>query len=218
MPEDDDAELDQLLARGRLSGRQYDEIERHVLARVVPRRTRWLRAAAVPAAALSCAAIVGLMLVGRTASERSHGGLLPAASDGFRARGSSALEGGAPSPAAVLDVGCAGRPAHVCHIGDTLLFSVTGNPSAGYLHAFAERVASPAPRIWYFSAGAANAPLVPARVATNVLTQGVRLGPPHTVGTYRVTAWVAPEAFDEARALEQSERSRVTPIVLAIVE
>jgi hypothetical protein len=51
-----------------------------------------------------------------------------------------------------------------------------------------------------------------------VLSQGVRLGPPHTVGKYRVTAWLSPEPADEAHALEQSERMRVTPVALEIVE
>src|SRR3954470_16355287 len=123
MPEDDDLELDQLLARGRLSGRQYDEIERRVLARVAPKSTRSPWTTSLPAATLACALAVGLVLGVRAPSGRSTKDSAPAAPDGFTARGSSATSGGTLPAGALLDVGCAGRPPHVCRIGDTLLFS-----------------------------------------------------------------------------------------------
>jgi len=218
MPEDDDLELDQLLARGRLSGRQYDEIERRVLERVAPQRKRWPWIAMLPAAAAACALVALLLPPSGAPSERSGARLPSAIRDGFTARGSSASIGSAPRAAAILDVGCAGRPAHVCCIGDTLMFSVNSNQSAGYLLAFAERVAEPPTRIWYFPASDGTAPSVEARAATTVLSQGVRLGSPHTVGKYRVTAWLSPEPADEAHALEQYQQMHVTPIALEIVE
>jgi len=131
MPEDDDLQLDQLLARGRLSGRQYDEIGRRVLAQVAPKSRRWLWAATVPAATLASALVVGLVLSVRAPSGRSAEGLPRSASDGFTARGTSATSGEAPPPAVVLDVGCAGRPSHVCRVGDTLMFSVNGAETGG---------------------------------------------------------------------------------------
>jgi len=218
MPEDDDLELDQLLARGRLSGRQYDEIERRVLARVAPKSTRSQWTTSLPAATLACALVIGLVLSVRAPSGQSTEGSAPAASDGFTARGSSAASGGTLPVGALLDVGCAGRPPHVCRIGDTLMFSVNGTRSAGYLLALAERVAGPPARIWYFPASDGSAPRVEARASTTVLPQGVRLGPPHAVGEYRVMAWLSAQPVDEARALKQFNEVRVTPVALEIVE
>ncbi|HKO50538.1 MAG TPA: hypothetical protein VJV79_22600 [Polyangiaceae bacterium] len=222
MSEKDDSELDQLLSRGRLSGRQYDEIERRVLAQVVP-RNRWRWTSFVPAAALaSSALVVGLLLAGREPNERASKDSHAAARElGFTARGSSLSTGGPPRTAAVIDLGCAGRPAHVCRIGDTLMFSVSGNRSVSYLLAFAERVGGPAGRIWYFPVREGSAPLVEARAETSVLSQGVRLGPPHAVGEYRVTAWLSEQPVDEARAHSQSnlvQSAPITPIVLEVVE
>jgi len=218
MPEDDDLQLDQLLARGRLSGRQYDEIGRRVLAQVAPKSRRWLWAATVPAATLASALVVGLVLSVRAPSERSAEGLPRSASDGFTARGTSSTSREAPPPAVVLDVGCAGRPSHVCRVGDTLMFSVNGAETAGYLLAWAERVSGPPGRIWYFPASDGSAPHVAVRSSTTVLAQGVRLGPPHAVGQYRVMAWLSAELVDEARALKQFNQIHVTPIALEIVE
>jgi len=218
MPEDDDLELDQLLARGRLSGRQYDEIEHRVLARVVPKSRRWLWTATVPAATLASALVVALVLNVRARSERAGQGFPTAVQDGFTARGHSATSGGVLPAAAVLDVGCAGRPPHVCRLGDTLMFSVNGTETAGYLLALAERVAEPSAHIWYVPASDGSAPRVSARSSTTVLSQGVRLGPPHAVGEYRVMAWLSAEPADEARALQQLSQIHVTPVALEIVE
>ena len=98
------------------------------------------------------------------------------------------------------------------------MFSVNGTRSAGYLLALAERVAGPPVRIWYFPASDGSAPRVEARASTTVLPQGVRLGPPHAVGEYRVMAWLSAQPVDEARALKQFNEVRVTPVALEIVE
>jgi hypothetical protein len=217
MSDKDDLELDQLLARGRLSGRQYDEIERRVLEQVAPRSKRWPIVALLPAAALAAVFAV-LVLPSRAPSQRSTEASPLSVRDGFTARGSSASSGGLERAAALVDVGCAGRPAHVCRLGDTLMFSVNGNQAAGYLLAVAERVDGPPARIWYFPTTDGTAPRVEPRATTTVLSQGVRLGPPHALGKYKVTAWLSPEAAGEAHALEQYEGRRPTPIVLEIVE
>jgi len=213
MPENEDVELDQLLAHGRLSGRQYDEIERRVIQQMAAKRGRWAWTLPLPAAALA----VGVLLAVRAVSERSGDGLPVATHPGFTARGSSPSSGTSRAPA-LLDLGCAARPAHVCRIGDTLMFSVNGDPSTGYLLAFAEPVANPGERIWYFPAGHGLSPSVEVRAATTVLPLGVRLGPPHVVGEYRVTAWLSPEPVDEARAQAQGKQIHVAPLALEIVE
>jgi hypothetical protein len=219
MPEDDDMELDQLLARGRLSGSQYDEIERRVLAHVAPRSRPRPRIAMLLAAAVACALVIGLVLAGRTPNEpSSKDSRVAVRDDGFTARGNPAANGSARRAGVVLDVGCAGRPAHVCRIGDTLMFSVNNNQTDGFLLAFAERVGGAPGRIWYFPAAGGSAPSVEASASTTVLSQGVRLGPPHAVGQYRVMAWLSAKPADEARALAQSDSIAAIPIALEIIE
>jgi hypothetical protein len=58
--------------------------------------------------------------------------------------------------------------------------------------AYAERVgAPPAERIWYFPVRTGAQPRIEPGVETQVLGQGVRLGPPHVPGRYRVHAWIS---------------------------
>jgi len=168
-----DSELDQLLARGRLSGSQYDRIEASVLERVRPERKRrfWF----VLAPATAAASLAGVWLLA---------GHAPSRDDGFTAKG------GVPVRAA-LDVGCEGSKPHVCRLGQTLMFSVGANPAAGFLAAYAERVDAPgAPRIWYFPVPSGAQPRIEPTSATRVLGEGVRLGAPHVAGRYRVHVWI----------------------------
>ena len=165
-------ELDELLARGRLSGNQYDSIEERVLERTRPERSkRWWFALAPATAAAS---LLGVWLVARAGSD-----------DGFTEKG-----GGEPARAAI-DVGCEGPRPHVCRLGETLMFSVGASERPGYLAAYAERVDVPAPRIWYFPARSGGQPRVEPAAATRVLGEGIRLGAPHVPGRYRVHAWIS---------------------------
>ena len=92
----------------------------------------------------------------------------------------------------VLELGCVGGTPGVCRLGDTLMFTINGNLMSGFLGAYAERVGEPsAPRIWYFPTANGTAPRLEARSGTLVVPQGVRLGPPHAPGQYRVTMWIA---------------------------
>ncbi len=211
MLKDDDIELDQLLARGRLSGSEYDQIERSVLERTAPRRARWLWPTLVPAAALASAFAAWFLVVGGNA-----------APDSFTPR-----SGGTPlsSPIGLLELGCVGGAPGVCRLGDTLLFSLNGNTVSGFMGAYAERVGAPAapgfgapaaPRIWYFPTADGTAPRLDAQSGTVVAPQGVRLGPPHAPGQYQVTVWISEAPPERAHAesmllARQSSRLEILP-------
>ncbi|HVR21285.1 MAG TPA: hypothetical protein VMS65_16340 [Polyangiaceae bacterium] len=202
---DDDAELDHLLARGRLSGSQYDQIERRVLDQVAPKRRVWPLLA--PAAALAAAFCLWIA-AGRDLAQA------PGAPPGNAFREKS---GGTPTRG-VVSIGCGGANPLVCRPGDTLMFSVSAVANAGYLVAYAERVGDPKKeRIWYFPRTGATAPRVEAQAGTAVLPQGVRLGPPHVRGQYRVRAWLSEEPATRAQ-LEGASHDEQPGITLEIVD
>jgi len=170
---DQDARLDEALAGGTLGGPHYDEIFERVLARSAPkegsarRRTRWwlLATALVPVGA------VWLVLV--------------------RPKVTPPTPKGAAGAAGAIEIGCGTSGGHVCHPGDTLMFSVNAAVVSGYLGAYAERVGDPVPqRILYFPDPTGGTPVVAAGPTTIVLPEGIRIGAEHTPGRYRVTAWV----------------------------
>jgi hypothetical protein len=201
---DDDVELDQLLARGRLSGTEYDQIEQRVLEHAVPRRARWLWPTLLPAAALASAFAVWFLVV---TPER------PAA-DSFTPRSAGTS---LSSPIGLLELGCVGREPGVCRLGDTLMFSLNGNTVSGFMGAYAERVGEPsAARIWYFPTADGTAPRLEAQSGTLVADQGVRLGPPHAPGQYQVTVWISETPLERAHAqpttlARQSSRLEILP-------
>ena len=194
-----DSELDQLLARGHLSGSQYDAIEARVLAGVRPeRQKRWWFVLAPAAAAVSLA---GVWLLVRPATTPGE----------FTAKGGSSVR-------AAIDVGCDSSNPHLCRLGQTLMFSVGANTERGYLAAYAERVGAPAsPRIWYFPARGGAAPRVEPAAETRVLDEGVRLGAPHAPGKYKVRAWLSetPVDRDDGEAVRRASAAEIT---LEIVE
>jgi hypothetical protein len=185
MAKDDDLELDQLLAGGRLSGGQYDEISRRVLARVAPARARrwWPLWGGI---AVSASALGAWLLLSRGSLPLAPGEL-----ERVREGAGFVAKGAAESNPIGFDLGC-DNAARTCRVGDTLLLSLASAASAGYVGAYAERSdAPPGERIWYFPDAAGAAPRVEAASGRVVLSRGVRLGPPHAPGRYRVTLWLS---------------------------
>jgi hypothetical protein len=172
----DGSELNRLLSHGRLSGAEYDAVEQRILAQVAPERTRarWQLFAPAVAAAAALALWLGL---------RAH-------EPGYAEKGGGMLAGG------VVSVGCGAGAAHRCHLGDTLVFSVLGNVAPVYLIAYAEPLGPEPSRIWYFPRTGQTAPRVAAGPGTQVAPDGVRLGPPHVPGRYRVKVWLSESALD----------------------
>lgn len=208
----DDAELDQLLAGGQLSGAQYDAIEKRVLDRLQAKRiSRWLFVAAPSLGAVAAAAVACLWIMGSPQAppgEREALALREPA-PGIRAKG-DLLDDSAPATARV-SITCEGRAAGSCRLGDTLLFSVEGAARSGYLGAFAQPESSNANhRIWYFPTLAGDCPEVPGRAGTRVLSRGVRLGAPHAPGRYEVTVWLSETPPARADAAHLSELATST--------
>jgi hypothetical protein len=177
-----DARVDELLAGGTLGGPHYDEILKRVLAATTPPpRPLWkrvLRWVAIPGAVLVPAAAAWLVLV--------------------RPGVPSITPKGSPGTAAV-QIGCGTSGGPVCRAGDTLMFSVNAAIVSGYLGAYAERAGDPArERIWYFPTSSGAAPLIRSAGGTIVLPEGVRIGPEHRPGTYRVTTWIADRPLKRA--------------------
>jgi hypothetical protein len=182
----DDEKLDELLAGGLLGGPQYDRILDRVMARSdarPPRRTTvLLRWAVAPGFAAATAVAVAWLVIARPAR------------DPFTPKGTAA---GVAS--GVLEMGCGPSGRHVCRMGDTLMFAVNAALASGVLGAYAERVDDPAhDRIWYFPATTAAAPAVAPGKGTVVVPEGIRIGPEHRPGRYRVIAWIASRSLGRA--------------------
>lgn len=165
-------QVESLLARGYLSGAQYDEIERRVLERT----------AAKPRASLRLLAPAAVGVVGLAAGVA----LWLRAPPKFTAKGEPAAELGA------VEISC-NRPArHECRLGDTMAFMVNSAVASGYLGAYALRVGAPThERIWYFPSLGEAGPVVARGAGTVVLPEGVRVGPEHQRGRYLVTVWLS---------------------------
>jgi hypothetical protein len=166
-----------LLARGTLGGPAYDEILERVLARSQvarrPFRKRLIGWLVFPSAVLVPAA-AWLFFVHTRDTE-----LTPKGSAG----------------AAAVQIGCGPSGGQICHAGDTLMFSINAAIASGHLAAYAERVGAGAhERIWYFPTATGRSPIVPPGSGTVVLPEGIRIGPEHPPGRYRVTVWIAERA------------------------
>jgi hypothetical protein len=163
-----DRQLDSLLARGDLSGPESDRILETVLARRA-RRPLWRRLL-IPVGGLTLATVASLLFV--------VGPLRDAGSSGFAARGG----GTGPDD---LDVACLNGSRSSCPKGATLLFAARAGAPSGYLAAWAEPVGG-GERIWYFSADGESPRIAAASTGAQPLTRGVRIGPEHAPGEYRV--------------------------------
>jgi hypothetical protein len=169
-----DAEIDQILARGRLGGPGYDRVfEGAVRARggrSGARRAAWV--ALIPSAALASA--LGLW------ASVGHAPPQPLRSKG----GGANVE---PGPVAI-EIGCSAARRAACRAGDTLMFKVDARVASGYLVAYAIRADGGASdRIWYFPASDGATPLVRAGEGAVVLDRGIAIGAEHPPGDYRVT-------------------------------
>jgi len=96
-----------------------------------------------------------------------------------------------------VEVACLGAQLAACPRGATLLFAARTGAPAGYLAAWAEP-ATGGQRIWYFSADE-ETPRVDAAIAgTRPLSRGVRIGPEHAPGRYRVHVVLSAQPLSKA--------------------
>lgn len=176
----DDADLDQLLAKGDLGGPKYDEIWQNVLAQRAPAvsvRAPWRRWLLVPPVALAAGLGAWLLFVRPTG-------------DAFTAKGETTHD--------AFAIGCRSAGGS-CGPGEKLVFTVNRAATRGYLGAYAERVDdSSRARIWYFPSSTGVSPRVVPGNGTWVAPQAIEIGPEHSPGRYRVTVWVANRALDRS--------------------
>jgi len=179
----EDAQLDEILAKGSLGGPEYDRILQRVLDRTAPsprqRSFRLLGWLAVPAVA---AAAGWLMFAGTSHPPEFT------------------VKSGAGTAAGAIDAACSPSGPRVCRYGEALVFTVNAAIASGYLGAYAERVGDPAAaRIWYFPAGGRSAPAVEAGTGTVAVPDAIQIGSEHEAGLYRVTAWISAQPIDQSQ-------------------
>jgi hypothetical protein len=185
-----DERLDELLAGGTLGGPRYDEIFEKVLERSGlsrrPSVSRRLRKWFVASGVVLVPAIAAWLLWLRPADPPP-------------------TPKGAAESSAAFDISCGTSVGSVCRPGDTLMISVNAAVTSGHVGAYAERVGDPSrERIWYFPTAVGAAPAVAPGGGTVVLAQGIRIGPEHPPGTYRLTIWISerPMARGEIDAMD----------------
>jgi hypothetical protein len=185
-------ELDRLLAKGHMSRPEKERLFEDVLARATPRpRSAWDRLLAsrlrfaLPAVALL---LLAPLLLLRRSSDEFH-------------------EKGAAAAAPIIELGCADG----CRAGAVLLFRTARVTTPSRLSAFAEDGAGQ--RIWYFPTETGEQPTVDAHEAPAALARGVRLGPEHHPGSYRVTVLLTP-ASEPVPSRDQLLARRSKPGVL----
>ena len=175
-------QLDEILSGGHLAPRAYDQIFERVLdAAQRPqvgwtRRLRWML---IPSGAL--AAALGVWLI-----------FFRIESGTFTSKGDDQL-----LAATGVELACQASGGARCRLGDTMMFMVSPSAASGYLGAYAQRTDDlTGERIWYFPDAQGKAPFVTPGEATTFLQEGVRVGPEHRPGTYRVFLWLAPTPID----------------------
>lgn len=177
-----DKQLDRLLARGRLTPEELDEVldraitNKEAIEQTTEQTTeqkearRWWRWALVPA--LSFGAVACLFLVISN----------PFTSDEFRARGGN----GAPT----LTAECSSP----CTSGATISFRVGAHDRPAFLAAFA---VSGDARVWYYPTAATESPLLAPSTVESVSESGARIGDEQQPGRYTVHGFLLSEPLDK---------------------
>jgi hypothetical protein len=197
----DDRSLERLLARGHLSGAEYDRIETRVLDRVArpgkPGRGRWL---VVAAPVVAAAAGLALCITGLRAPADPSGGFTP------KGTTVTTIDG-------AVELVCSGD-ARPCRVGDTLMFLVDSSVASGYLNATATRIAPPSEeRYVLFPSAGGQSPYVASGSGTVVVPQGIRIGAQHGAGLFRVEV-----SFFERGAALAPRLAGTTSVDLKVVE
>jgi hypothetical protein len=204
-----DADLETLLEQSQRRDPRRERVLRNVLAAVgearpategtpaAPPVRKWRRlwpgiAVAAGAASLSAAVIV---------KTQSSG-------EAWRARG-----GGERAISRSFDVVCTGGPLARCPAGSTLIFRAQGTTAGGYLSAYADPVTPGGQRIWYFTDLAL--PVMEPNGTPVMLRSGVRIGPEHAIGTYRLHLVVSRKPISrEASSPEQTAAEQIDRLVV----
>jgi hypothetical protein len=177
--DDEDRRLDFLLAQGRLPGPEKERIKDRLLATRGRGRRAWLMGLLAGGLAVGVGAL-----------------LLMPRMDGFSVKG-----GGGQ---AQIEVECLGGESDRCPVGATLLFVVSGAPRLAFLSAYAEPAAG-GERIWYYSAQEDSPAVTPDK--TVPLRRGIRIGPEHRPGSYRLHLILSERPLRREEALAGRSRA-----------
>jgi hypothetical protein len=188
----DDRELDNLLAKGRLSGPARDALWSEIRARTSPTPTRLAKILALPRLwpALTLLLVIG-PAVALIALQRNH----------FTAKGLST------SPIS-LDIGCNGD----CRPGENLMFAVTGLARPGYFAAYA--VSPRGVRVDYFPSRTEPTPDLGAIPTRQVLARAIVLeGERGLPGTWSLHAFVLSQPLFAGESLESEKETPLHTLV-----
>jgi hypothetical protein len=187
-----DQELDYLLSGSHLSGAERERILNTVLKRTRRGSPRRIWSALLLGGALTAtASLAGLLLLPRSSHRESSG---------FTAKGSAAGAGSGPE----IDVVCLGASLSSCPTGSTLMFVVRPAARDAFLAAWAQ-AESDGSRIWYFSADHESPQIRASEGKTEPLSRGIRLGPEHRPGVYRIEIAVSSRPLSEPELIAPSE-------------
>jgi hypothetical protein len=176
-----------LLSGGNLSGEQREEHLARVLAGVREEApARWRRALAWAGASTVLVGAAAFLLFVRPATE-----------SGLRAKG-----GEVP----IVRIDCQPGGMDGCRPGGTLMFAVEGARPDARLAAYAEPM-NGGERVWYFS-GDRESPAIGDQTSDGVLRRGIRLGPEHRPGSYRVFVLLTEEPLSRGQLLELVREGR----------
>ena len=188
-------DLDDLLARGRLSGprreRIFQEVQRQVHGGSA-RSKYW-----IVAGSLTLAATLALGLRGQGARP-----------DGYTAKGISQTN---------VVVGCSRGELSDCPRGSTLIFHIDGLKSAGFLHAYAEPERAGTERVWYFPTAANPPPRVEPASEGQTMTRGIAVGAEHAAGRFRLHVLIASTPLSREQLLNSPTPNIVTDDVIDMV-
>jgi hypothetical protein len=188
--------IDDLLARGRLSGprreRIFEEVDRRVRGGLRARSKFW-----IVAGPLALAAGLAILL-------RSQGDGRP---EPYAAKGTSG---------STLELACSGGELSSCPRGSKLMFRLQALPSSGFLHAYAEPLEGQE-RVWYYPTAANPPPYIEPGLAGQLMGQGIVIGQEHAPGRYRVHLVVASTPLSREELLAPSPRNLIAAEVFEMV-
>ena len=187
--------LDDLLARGRLSGprreRIFEEVHRQV--RGGSGRSKYWKIAGP----LALAAALVLVLRGQSEGP-----------DRYASKGIARAN---------VVVGCSGGEISHCPRGSKLIFHLDALEAPGFLHAYAEPLEAGAERVWYYPTPANPPPRVEPVQGGQTMTRGIAIGAEHASGSYRLHLVIASAPLSREELLHSPARNILADDVVEMV-
>jgi len=184
-----DAQLNDLLARGRLSAPQRERIWARLSWTSRAREVLSWKALRL-GLPVSAAGIVIVLLVARFVVDRQ---------DAFVAKG------GARS---IVEVDCDRGSLGACPTGSRLIFRHARVTRPAYLEAYTDPLGRTGERVWYYPARAGTPPRLDA-ADSELLRDAIVLGPEHTVGDYEIHVIVSTRPLERREAMAPDDAATI---------